>query len=217
MQTERVDHETQGESPERTCVGCGKRAPDGTLVRLVLAELGERVTVVPDPKGGSFGRGAHVHSSPSCIEAACKRGLSRAFKREVRKDAAELSAEIRAGYERRLAGLLSGGVRAGLIEIGTDAVIEALRAGVARKVVVAGDAAAAAAREEVRTAIREGRSIAYGDRMRLGAALGRTGDRAREGVAVCAVTNEALAQEIERAWLCMSGTGLGETSRENAG
>ncbi len=200
------------EAPERTCVGCGKRAPADVLVRLVLAEspagAGGPARVVPDAKGGSFGRGAHVHASASCLVQASRRGLSRAFRREVRADAAELATAIRQAFERRLAGLLSGGVRAGLVVAGADPVVEALREGRAVLVVVSADAAAAASRSEVQRAVAEGRALVYGDRVRLAEAIGRSGDRTREGVAIVAVCDPALAAEIRRAWLCAGSAGV---------
>jgi predicted RNA-binding protein YlxR (DUF448 family) len=205
---------------ERTCVGCGKRNPADVLVRLVLDEVSSGV--VPDAKGGGFGRGAHVHASPTCLEVACKKGLPRAFKREVKADPAALALAIREAFGRRIDGLLSGGNRAGLVAVGTDAVLDALRGGSARVVLVAADAAAAASRMEVQRALGEGRALVFGDRMRLAAAVGRRGDAAREGVAVLAVTGDSLAAEIKRAWLCGGSGGTGavpgakRTSRENA-
>lgn len=98
-------------APERTCVGCGKRSPADVLVRLVLDEVSGGV--VPDAKGGSFGRGAHVHASPSCLELACKKGLPRAFKRDIKATPQALAGAIAEAFGRRLDGLLSGGKRSG--------------------------------------------------------------------------------------------------------
>jgi predicted RNA-binding protein YlxR (DUF448 family)/ribosomal protein L30E len=193
-------------TPERTCVGCGKRNPADALVRLVLNEA--ESTVVVDAKGGSFGRGAHVHADRACLEGAAKKGLPRAFKREMRVDVDAVLEQIGLAYDRRIEGLLSGGVRGGHIVFGTDKVVEALRMGTAKLVVLAADARTAAERNEVRQATGEGRALVLrGDRMRLAAALGRHGDAAREGVAICAVTSEPLAAEVRRAWLTAGGTG----------
>lgn len=209
------------DEPERTCVGCGKRSPADVLVRLVLDEVSS--TVVPDAKGGSFGRGAHVHASPTCLEQACKKGLPRAFKRDIKADPKALATAIADAFGRRLDGLISGGKRSGLVAVGTDAVIDSVRDRSAFLVLVAADATAAASRNEVRRAIEDGRGLVFGDRMRLAAAVGRRGDAAREGVAVLAITGESLAQEIKRAWLCAGGSGgtgavpgAKRTSRENA-
>ncbi len=195
MQT--TEH-TNDNSQERTCVGCGKRSPAETLVRVVLGDK----TVVPDAKGGSFGRGAHVHATRECLEVACKKGLPRAFKQEVRADVASLATAIADAHDRRIEGLLMGGLRGGHVIYGTDKVVEALRAGEAKLVLLAADAAAAAARNDVRLATGEGRALVWhGDRMRLGAALGRRGEAAREGVAICAVTSSQLAAEVRKCWL----------------
>lgn len=190
--------EHRAESPERTCVGCGKRNPAEELVRVVLGDH----AVVPDAKGGSFGRGAHVHVSRSCLEIACKKGFPRAFKREIRADVASLATAIADAYDRRIDGLLSGGLRGGHVIYGTDKVVEALRNGDAKLVLLAANAAAAAERNEVKTATGEGRVLVlHGDRMRLAAALGRHGDAAREGVAICAVTSDQLGAEVRKCWL----------------
>ena len=63
--------------PERTCVGCRAVVEQATLVRLAL--VGDRVVV--DRRAP--GRGAYVHPRTSCVEAANKGGLARAFRRKV--------------------------------------------------------------------------------------------------------------------------------------
>lgn len=192
--TEHTEHDKQ----ERTCVGCGKRSPADTLVRVVLGDK----SVVPDAKGGGFGRGAHVHATAACLEIACKKGFPRSFKQEVRADVASLATAIAEAHDRRIEGLLMGGLRGGHVIYGTDKVVEALRMGEAKLVLLAADAAAAAARNEVKVATGEGRALVWhGDRMRLGAALGRHGDAARDGVAICAVTSAQLAAEVRKCWL----------------
>jgi predicted RNA-binding protein YlxR (DUF448 family)/ribosomal protein L7Ae-like RNA K-turn-binding protein len=203
------------EGAERTCVGCGARAPEHDLVRLVLVpgatvggERGERPPadgVVPDAKGGTFGRGAHVHPSQTCLANACRKGLARAFKREVRADVAQLSKAIGEAYGRRVEGLLSGGTRAGLVAIGTDAVAESVASGAAELVVLAADATAAAQRSAVQKMTGLGKTLVFADKARLARALGRPVTEQRDGVAVCSVTNLALATSVRRAWLCAVG------------
>jgi predicted RNA-binding protein YlxR (DUF448 family)/ribosomal protein L7Ae-like RNA K-turn-binding protein len=65
----------------RTCVGCSERIDlnvvDEEVVRLILGPGGE---IAVDPKGGGFGRGAHVHARRDCVERAAKGGLLRATK-----------------------------------------------------------------------------------------------------------------------------------------
>jgi predicted RNA-binding protein YlxR (DUF448 family)/ribosomal protein L7Ae-like RNA K-turn-binding protein len=74
--------EPQSPKPhERTCVGCGERAPATELVRLVLGPSGE---IAVDAAGGGFGRGAHVHPRAACLEQAASRGLLRATKGNAR-------------------------------------------------------------------------------------------------------------------------------------
>ncbi|MFC5911626.1 YlxR family protein [Streptacidiphilus monticola] len=63
--------------PERTCVGCRKRAAKHDLLRVV--GVGEEV--VPDPRGTLPGRGAYVHPASDCLALAVRR---RAFPRALR-------------------------------------------------------------------------------------------------------------------------------------
>jgi predicted RNA-binding protein YlxR (DUF448 family)/ribosomal protein L7Ae-like RNA K-turn-binding protein len=193
----------------RSCVGCGTRAPEADLVRLVLVETEGHSwsSVVPDAKGGGFGRGAHVHPTRACLAMACKKGLSRSFKREVRADESELAQAISVAFTRRLEGLLLGGVRGGHVAIGTDAVAETVVAGKAELVVLAADATAAAQRSAVQRMTAAGKTLVFGDKLRLARALGRAVAEGseRDGVAVCSVTNVALATAIRRAWLCAVG------------
>lgn len=79
-------------SPERTCVGCRTRRPQGELVRLVAA--GGRV--VP-AQPGAPGRGAYVCPRQECVEAADRRrAFARAFRGPVIMDPA-----VRAEVARR--------------------------------------------------------------------------------------------------------------------
>ncbi|WP_221354044.1 YlxR family protein [Streptomyces beigongshangae] len=66
-----------GACPERTCVGCRKRAAKTDLLRTVAAG----VDCVPDPRGTLPGRGAYVHPALVCIDLAVRR---RAFPRALR-------------------------------------------------------------------------------------------------------------------------------------
>jgi len=56
--------------PERSCVGCRKRAPKADLLRIVRGSAGARV----DRIGSAPGRGAYVHRDPACADAALRRG-----------------------------------------------------------------------------------------------------------------------------------------------
>jgi hypothetical protein len=67
--------------PERTCIGCGKKAPRGSLRRLVVDGAGQ---VVLDPGGSAAGRGAYLCGG-GCLKAAAKRrAFQRAFKGTAR-------------------------------------------------------------------------------------------------------------------------------------
>ncbi|MCD0486444.1 YlxR family protein [Streptacidiphilus sp. ASG 303] len=63
--------------PERTCVGCRRRAAKRELLRVVAVEG----VCVPDPRGALPGRGAHLHPDPGCLDLAVRR---RAFPRALR-------------------------------------------------------------------------------------------------------------------------------------
>ncbi|WP_431802570.1 YlxR family protein [Microbacterium sp. bgisy203] len=63
--------------PVRTCVGCRARAPRSTLLRVVARDG----SLVPDEKAVLPGRGAWVHDTTDCVEAALRR---RAFGRALR-------------------------------------------------------------------------------------------------------------------------------------
>jgi len=204
--------EHENKKHERTCVGCGKAAPANELVRLVLnpagvqggreaphaeaegaqatpAEGGARGAeplVVIDAGGGKFGRGAHVHAARACIEKACKSGLSRAFKKEVKADPKELAANIRDAFERRAIGLILGARRAGHLSIGSNEVTAS-----APFVVVAADAGSIAGKFE--RAIHEGRAAVFGTKAGLGKMFGR-GE-----TAVFAVNHEGVARALQEA------------------
>lgn len=63
--------------PVRTCVGCRARASRSALLRVVVRN-GE---LVIDERAVMPGRGAWVHPTPECVEAARRR---RAFARALR-------------------------------------------------------------------------------------------------------------------------------------
>jgi predicted RNA-binding protein YlxR (DUF448 family) len=171
----------------RTCVGCGKPDARDVLVRVVAAD--EQVVV--DLAGGSFGRGAHVHPAPACIEAACRHGFSKAFKRSMKMDAKALAEQIGAAADRRIEGLILGARRAGHLAMGADAAAAALDEG-AELLVVAADAGTVASRAVFTRAVGDGRAVVLSNKARLGALLGR------EEIAVFAVTQAGIAAELRR-------------------
>ncbi|MEW2380775.1 YlxR family protein [Micromonospora sp. NPDC047707] len=81
--------------PERTCVGCRRRAPAGELLRIVAIGDGAGHSLRPDPARRLPGRGAHLHPDPACFAQAVRR---RAFGRALRVtgvlDHGELAAHL---------------------------------------------------------------------------------------------------------------------------
>ncbi|MFJ2111035.1 MULTISPECIES: YlxR family protein [unclassified Streptomyces] len=78
--------------PERTCLGCRKRAAKSDLLRIVV--IGEHC--VPDPRGTLPGRGAYTHPALNCLDLAVRR---RAFPRAFRLQGPLDSAELRRAVE----------------------------------------------------------------------------------------------------------------------
>ena len=63
--------------PERSCVGCRRRAPKAELLRVACTPSGVRA----DPTATAPGRGAYVHRDPSCVDAALRNGaIARALR-----------------------------------------------------------------------------------------------------------------------------------------
>jgi predicted RNA-binding protein YlxR (DUF448 family) len=54
-----------GHIPLRTCVVCGRRAPQGQLLRLAL----EQGRLRPDPRRRLPGRGAYLCPTKTCLQA----------------------------------------------------------------------------------------------------------------------------------------------------
>jgi uncharacterized protein len=70
-------------APIRSCVGCGRKAPQGELVRFI-AEGGEL-----RPGSGRPGRGAYTCRRLACFErAASRRAFNRTLRQTVRVDPA---------------------------------------------------------------------------------------------------------------------------------
>lgn len=64
-----------GREPVRTCVGCRSRAPKAELLRIARTPDGVRA----DPEGLAPGRGAYVHPTAGCVEAAARGAIARAL------------------------------------------------------------------------------------------------------------------------------------------
>jgi len=180
--------------PQRTCVGCGAHEHPAELVRFVLGLDG---SLAADLAGKSFGRGAWLHASPSCLEKGATRGLSRSFRAKVRATPEALAAAIVDAADRRITGLLVAAFRSKQAVLGADAVTERAASGEVDLVVVACDAAAAASLPVVQRAVTEGRAVAWGSKSRIGALAGRA------EVAVVGIQSATLAEAI-RATVRMS-------------
>lgn len=81
----------------RTCIGCGGSEEKRAVVRFVRTPDG---TVEVDPTGKANGRGAYVHASIECFEAAIrKRKFASALRANVSEDDI---GRLRADFERVL-------------------------------------------------------------------------------------------------------------------
>ena len=81
----------------RTCIGCGTSEDKREVVRFVRMPDG---TVEVDPTGKANGRGAYVHTSLECFEAAIrKRKITSALRTHVNEDDI---GRLRAEFERVL-------------------------------------------------------------------------------------------------------------------
>jgi predicted RNA-binding protein YlxR (DUF448 family) len=70
--------------PIRTCAGCGRRAPQGELVRLVACD-----GVLVEAKRGAPGRSVYTCRRLSCFErAAARRAFARTLRTTVHVDPA---------------------------------------------------------------------------------------------------------------------------------
>lgn len=94
MRTDRTGLRTSG--PVRTCIGCRGTDSRSALLRVVLGQAEQGLTVLPDPGRRRPGRGAWLHPSVSCLDLAVRR---RAFGRALRAGAAPDTAEVRAWVE----------------------------------------------------------------------------------------------------------------------
>jgi predicted RNA-binding protein YlxR (DUF448 family) len=67
--------------PERTCIGCGRKAPQRSLVRFVAPDG----VLQRDEARRALGRGAYTCARAACFErAVSRRAFSRVLRRTVR-------------------------------------------------------------------------------------------------------------------------------------
>jgi len=161
--------------------------------------MGDPPALVPDIRRRAPGRGVSVHPRYSCLSTAVKAGaFKRAFRRELKTNAAELAQHARGQYSRRADGLLQAGLRSRNLAVGTDSVREAMASRSVRLLVVADDAAGRRDELVAQAERLDGRCIVYGNKEHLGELLGRP------EVGVVAVRDDRLAEEIRRAALSVA-------------
>lgn len=111
----------------RMCAGCGSRAEQDDLVRLVVGPSAPFVAVDLGRRLG--GRGVSVHPKRSCIRSAALRGgLARALRGVAQVEPESIERMVVQQFERRALGLLSSAQRARSLSLGADAVRSALKA-----------------------------------------------------------------------------------------
>ena len=83
--------------PERSCVGCRKRATKAELLRVARTPAGVRV----DPHGDAPGRGAYVHRDPACVAEALRKGAFASALRTglTKEELARLKSEIEEAFQ----------------------------------------------------------------------------------------------------------------------
>jgi ribosomal protein L7Ae-like RNA K-turn-binding protein len=166
-------------------------SPSDVHVRVVLGPPGEdgRAEVAVGFAGSSFGRGAHVHARPGCVQKACKGGLARALEAQVVTSAPELAAQITAAAVQRIQGLLLGARRAKLLAFGDEA-RECVGRGKAALVVLASDAGTGGLHGPIQAFMREGNAITFATKGELGKLFGR------DEVAMVAILHKGIALQV---------------------
>jgi uncharacterized protein len=179
----------------RMCVGCRQKDDRGALLRFVVA--GDPPQVVPDVSRRTAGRGASVHPRRRCLDAAVRSGaLRRALRAELATNADDLALWASGQYGRRLDGLIAAAYRSGRAAVGTERVRDAIASKRAVLLIVAADATENR-QELMRAAERIGGScLVHGDKASLGRLFGR------EIVAVAAITDRNIADELQTAARC---------------
>ena len=134
---------SEHDSPERKCILSGEHGPRAGLIRLALAPDG---TVLPDLGAKAPGRGAWVSPDRALIETAVAKGrlrgaLARAFKGAPIDVPADLADRIAEGLKRRTLERLGLEMRAGHLILGSDRILDRIRAGRVELLLHAADAA----------------------------------------------------------------------------
>lgn len=169
--------------PVRTCAVCQKEEDPTQLVRWVRAPDG---SVFPDLRASSWGRGAWVHPTPSCMRRL-PQGLARSFRESIGTSAEEATELLAQAGAARVNQLLGAARRQKLALVGSTVVQDAWFRGDAALILVAQDARAAAELACVRAAISEGKAQVWGTKDGLGQLFGRP------EVGILAILDQRLA------------------------
>lgn len=130
------------EAPERKCILSGEHGPREGLIRLALGPDGE---VLPDLGAKAPGRGAWISPDRQLIETAVAKGrlrgaLARAFKGAPIEVPADLVDRIEQGLKRRALDRLGLEMRTGNLMLGSDRILDKIRAGRVHLLLHAADA-----------------------------------------------------------------------------
>lgn len=82
--------------PERQCIGCGRRGPQGGFLRLALDREAAPARVVVTSSRYRAGRGAYLCRRQACLDRALQRkAFQRAFRTAVHVDGDEIAVALR--------------------------------------------------------------------------------------------------------------------------
>jgi len=153
--------------------------------------------VAVDLAGGRFGRGAHLHPSPKCLDHA-PRGLARSFKRSIVVTPEKLATALVSAADRRVLGLLASAARMRGVEIGGEMAGRAIESGSVHLLVVARDARSAASLGPVMRAVAGGKAVSWGTKEELGRVVGKS------EVSVLGIVSRSLAAAVRAAVILAS-------------
>ena len=180
-----------GVASTRLCVGCRRDEARDDLLRFALSP--DAPYLSPDPMRRLGGRGVSVHATRACITAAVRKGgFAKALRQSVSLDASALCAAASFMYEQRASSLVLAASRRKKLAIGTDAVREALRAGVVEVLLVAADAEGRRSELEGAAARLDRRCAVMGTKQSLGRLFGR------DEVGVLGILDRRMGDEVVR-------------------
>jgi predicted RNA-binding protein YlxR (DUF448 family) len=171
----------------RTCLGCRSKKEQKEMIRIVMGLDGEAVF---DIDGRLPGRGAYVCPLPSCLRKLTSSSLSHFLKGRVSiPEFDSLRSRLADAYEGKVRSILSIGLKAGQVGIGSRAVEDALGRKRAFVLLLASDASSRTSRHLLRLA--EGVPVrTLAGKERLGSWL------ARRSVASAAVLDRGIARRL---------------------